>query len=292
MLDTLAALTNKPSAWIKALYAKSPDDAAYIPVGEATLQDVQDRLTTLESFGDAVQWTQFTSRYYYYGGVAPQAVGYVQSIPKERQVEYLRKGYRLDEKVGMAGLEKWGQDYLIGQRGVTLYLTDPNGVNLNKLVSIDPKPAQSITTTLDINLQLVAQKSLAGFRGAIVVLERNTGRVLAMASSPSFDPNAFEVTNYNWSYEAQALGDNNQPELNRATQGIYPLGSTFKTVTMSAALETGLFTPDSDVRLPVYLYQNRADPLRLDLRPSSSPQRHSDPAGRPDAFLQYLLLWR
>jgi cell division protein FtsI/penicillin-binding protein 2 len=244
MVDTLAALTGKPGPWIKALYAKA-QPGVYIPVGEATAEDVKSHLTALKSFGDAVQWTNFTSRYYYDGGVAPQAIGYVQSIPKESLTEYLRKGYRLDEKVGLAGLEKWGQDYLAGQRGATLYLTDSNGVNINKLAQIDPKPAQSITTTLDKNLQLVAQKAIAGFRGAIVVLERDTGKVLAMASNPGFDPNAFETTNANWSYEAQALGDPNQPELNRATQGVYPLGSTFKTVTMSAALESKLYTPQT-----------------------------------------------
>jgi penicillin-binding protein 2 len=244
MLDTLSALTGKPGPWIKALYAKA-QPGAYVPVGEATSQAVNEKLSLLKSYGDAVQWTNFTSRYYYDGGVAPQSIGYVQSIPKEQLTEYLRKGYRLDEKVGLAGLEKWGQDYLAGKRGATLYLTDANGVNLNKLAQIDAQPAQSITTTLDKNLQLVAQKAIAGFRGAVVVMERNTGRVLAIASNPSFDPNAFETSNANWSYEAQALSDANRPELNRATQGVYPLGSTFKTVTMAAALESGVYTDKS-----------------------------------------------
>ncbi len=245
LIDQVAALTGKPSAWIKALIDQTGADT-YIPVGEVPLQDVQDRLTTLQSFGDALQMTDFTSRFYYDGGIAPQSVGYVQSIPKDQLNEYLRQGFRGDEKVGMAGLEKWGQDYLSGQRGASLYLTDSNGVNLNKLAQIDAKPAQSIYTTLDKNLQITAQKAINGFRGAIVVLERDTGRVLAMASSPTFDPNAFETSNYNWSYEVNQYLDNpDKPGLNRATQGVYPLGSTFKTITMSAALESGVFTPQS-----------------------------------------------
>ena len=132
LIDQVAALTGKPSAWIKALIEETSADT-YIPVGEVPLQAVQDRLTTLQSFGDALQMTDFTSRFYYDGGIAPQSVGYVQSIPKDQLNEYLRQGFRGDEKVGMAGLEKWGQDYLSGQRGASLYLTDSNGVNLNKL---------------------------------------------------------------------------------------------------------------------------------------------------------------
>ena len=245
LLEQVSALTGKPSAWIKALIDQTGADW-YIPVGEVPLQAVQERLTVLQSFGDALSMSDFTSRFYYDGGISAQSVGFVQSIPKDELNDYLRKGYRGDEKVGMAGLEKWGQDYLSGQRGASLYLTDANGVNLNKLAQIDAKPAQSIYTTLDRNLQVTAQKAINGFRGAIVVLERETGRVLAMASSPTFDPNAFETTNYNWSYEVDKyLNDPEKPGLNRATQGIYPLGSIFKTITMSAALESGVFTPES-----------------------------------------------
>ena len=141
LIEQVAALTGKPSAWIKALIDKTGADW-YIPVGEVPLQDVQDRLSVLQSFGDALQMTDFTSRFYYDGGIAPQSVGFVQSIPKDELNDYLRMGYRGDEKVGMAGLEKWGQDYLSGQRGASLYLTDSNGVNLNKLAQIDAKPAQ------------------------------------------------------------------------------------------------------------------------------------------------------
>ncbi len=245
LLDQVAALTGKPAAWIKALIDQTGADW-YIPVGEVPLQAVQERLTVLQSFGDALKMTDFTSRFYYDGGIAPQSVGFVQSIPKDELNDYLRKGYRGDEKVGMAGLEKWGQDYLSGKRGASLYLTDANGVNLNKLAQIDPQPAQSIYTTLDKTLQITAQKSINGFRGAVVVLERDTGRVLAIASSPTFDPNAFETSNYNWSYEVDRyLNNPEKPGLNRATQGVYPLGSIFKTITMSAALESGVFTPES-----------------------------------------------
>src|SRR6185436_84932 len=88
-------------------------------------------------------------------------------------------------------------------------------------------------------------KALGGLTGAIVVIERDTGRVLAMASSPHYDPNLFEPTNPNNLLLTELLNDTEQPLVNRAAQSEYPLGSVFKIMTFSAALESGLYLPET-----------------------------------------------
>ncbi len=244
LLTYLSRLTGKPAAWIRALYEDQRGIPGYVPVGEALAQDVQERYDTLSGINGLI-WYPYTARYYYDEGIAPHVTGYVQPIPVEQAEDYQREGYRIDEKVGMSGLEKWGETYLSGQRGASLYVVDPKGGVITRLAQTDPQPSQAVYTTLDANFQIGVQRALTGFTGAVVVLERDTGRVLAMASSPDFDPNLFEVTNYNWQYSGSLFGSIERPFLNRATQGGYPLGSVFKIITMAAALESGLYNQDT-----------------------------------------------
>ncbi|MEP6896874.1 MAG: penicillin-binding transpeptidase domain-containing protein, partial [Chloroflexota bacterium] len=90
-----------------------------------------------------------------------------------------------------------------------------------------------------------AEQALKGFSGAAVVIERDTGRVLAMATSPGYDSNIFAADNPIGGSQYSDLLQQNQPFINRATQGQYPLGSVFKIITMAAGMESGLYTPDT-----------------------------------------------
>jgi penicillin-binding protein 2 len=217
----------------------------YLPLASISAEKVQRREAALNRF-DGLVLRPYTSRFYFDGGVAPHAVGYVSAIGENEVETFRRRGYRVDQMVGRTGLEAWGERTLAGVNGGTLYVVDPEGQPVEELAQTPPQSSQSITTTLDYNLQLQSQQAIQDFRGAIVVLERDTGRVLAMVSSPGFDPNLFAPGNFNGSELIQDLFDQQTtPLLNRATRGQYPLGSVFKIVTMAAALESGLYTADT-----------------------------------------------
>lgn len=243
LLTALSSLTGQSTESIQARYQSVPENW-YVPIGEVPKEEIQSQVEQLSAF-KGLRMTSFRSRFYYDGGVASQAVGYVLPIPQEKLEEYQRKGYQGDEKVGATGLEEWAEAELAGKHGVSLYIKDAGGQTITRLAQSESAPAQSVYTTLDKDLQVKLQRSLMGFRGSVVVMERDTGRILALVSSPSYDPNLFEPTNFNSQQPDVILNDEDRPLLNRATQGAYPLGSVFKVITMAAALESGLYTPES-----------------------------------------------
>jgi penicillin-binding protein 2 len=259
LLYQLSQLTGKPQQTIRASYENTGLDW-YIAVGEASADEVNARWNILTSLGGLVM-TKYSSRYYYNGGVAPQAVGYALGISPEQLEEYKRKGYLGDEKVGQAGLEKYAEESLAGKSAASLYVVDANGQILNRINQSDPRLPQNITTTIDKELQIASQQAIAGFRGAIVVMEVNTGRILAMVSSPGIDPNLFDPTNRNNEVLNDLLNDGQQRLLNRAAQSSYPLGSIFKIITMSAALESDLYTPNSTFYCDSYFKELAGEPI-------------------------------
>jgi peptidoglycan glycosyltransferase len=139
--------------------------------------------------------------------------------------------------LGSSGLERFRNAALNGQTGTNLQTI------LNQLQGKKPQ-GERVFTTLDPAAQRVAISALAGREGAVVALDPRDGAVEAMASSPSFDPNALRSQR---NYEALAADSKGRPLINRATQFGYAPGSTFKVVTATAAIDTGAFTPESTV---------------------------------------------
>jgi len=230
----------------------------YLPMCEGTREEAQ-RLLSI-SPGGLVISDEYNSRYYFKTGLAPQAVGYTQLISPTQLDEYRRLGYNGSEKVGQSGIELWAEDYLAGKHGGVLRVVGPEGQIISTLGQSSPEPADSVYLTINENMQFYAQQAIDYFRGAIVVMEVDTGRIIAMASAPDFDPNYFEANNPN------AGGSNLLTEgalLNRATQGQYPLGSAFKTITMAAALESGLYLKDTTYDCQ-YEFKELGDPILRD----------------------------
>jgi penicillin-binding protein 2 len=184
--------------------------------------------------------------------------------------EQVKKGYDPEEEVGQAGLEAALEPYLRGKAGVRAVEVNVRGERLRETILEEPTPGQDVVLTLDLDLQKAAEKALeealedinAGRRqmglppasrvkGAIVALDPTTGEVLAMASSPSFDPNLFAQRPV--PKEARALlEDRDLPLLNRVVQPYTP-GSTFKLATGYALLEEGYVNPATTYRCSPYI---------------------------------------
>ncbi len=243
MVSLLAEVFDRSEASIYAEY-KNTADYQYSVIGDITLATANKYYDRLSRY-DAISLSDFRSRFYHDGGIAPHVTGFVLTVPAEELEKYQRLGYTGEEKIGASGLEAWGEQYLAGKHGADLYVKDPQGQVLTKIASVPAQPAQAIYTTIDSAYQYRLQQSFGDNIGAMVVMERDTGKVIAMVSNPGFDPNVFIAPSYTAYSIAEITQDPRNPMYNRASQGVYPPGSVFKIITMAAALETGVFHPDS-----------------------------------------------
>jgi penicillin-binding protein 2 len=217
--------------------------AWYVPLGQISVETAQTHYETLSSL-PGVQLRRAWTRAYRSEVIAPHLIGVIGPIPAEELDDWLAKGYEADELVGRMGLERWGETALAGQRGGRLEIVSEQGHVIGVLAERRPTESSSLYTTFDRNFQYRVQEILGERLGAIVVLEAHTGRVLALATYPNFDPNrvafgAFGPTAAGFLSEEdwQALqNDPRRPLVNRATQGIYPAASIFKVVTMAAGM--------------------------------------------------------
>jgi penicillin-binding protein 2 len=188
-------------------------------------------------------------RTYNDGDTAAHVIGYVGSIPAERKQQYLDKGYMGDELVGLAGIEHWSEDELAGQRGGRLVTLSPDRQVLSEIASVTAKAGHSVYLTLDTLFQATVERLLGERLGAIVVMNPATGALYALASYPRFKPAVF-TSGFDADAWVDLYADENRPLVNRATQGLYPPGSIFKIVTISAALEALALSPDSTYFCP------------------------------------------
>ena len=170
-------------------------------------------------------------------------LGYLGEINTEQLQQFRRRGYRRGDEIGQAGLEKRWERHLAGRSGGEKVEVDATGRKVRVIDRIKATPGHNVVLTLDMDIQQVAYRALKDKEGAIVVLDVDTGAVLALVSTPAFDPNSFArgMTPGEWH---QLADDDETPLHNRALQGHFPPGSTFKIVTALAALQEGVISPD------------------------------------------------
>ncbi len=183
-----------------------------------------------------------SKRVYPTDGFAAHLFGYVGEA-NARELERFPK-YRLGDMVGKFGIEKRWENELRGHGGGQQIEVDANGQRLRVLDEQEAKTGDSLVLTIDTDLQHAAEDAFKGKEGAMVVLGVNTGEVLAMVSRPAFDPNLFSrgIRVEEWH---SLVEDPLRPLNNRAIQGQYPPGSTFKVIMAAAALEKGVIKPET-----------------------------------------------
>jgi penicillin-binding protein 2 len=187
---------------------------------------------------------------------AAHIMGYVGEVDSNilRRSNYY---YQLGDYVGRSGLEQFYEKQLMGQRGIEFWIKD----NKNRLVGhyadrgLDT-PAiagRNLHTSLDIELQQLAEKLLSNKVGSVVAIEPKTGGILAMASSPDYDPNSLTGPDKQINYGKLVL-DVTGPLLNRAIKGLYSPGSTYKPLGALIGLDEGVITPSSGIACLGYYY--------------------------------------
>jgi penicillin-binding protein 2 len=208
-------------------------------------------------------------RYYLHGKTAGQLLGYLGEINREELAE-LQPTYAMGDVIGRKGLEMLYEPILRGTDGkviVSRYASvfsrpqlltddigtpsvamDTRGRELEELMRRDPIPGQSLRLTIDLELQQEAERLLAvyGHVGSLTALNAETGEILAMASAPSYDPNAF-VTSGRSQERIELINDPKQPMEHRAYRYEYPPGSVFKIAVAIAALEENVINENTKV---------------------------------------------
>ncbi|HXF37178.1 MAG TPA: penicillin-binding protein 2 [Actinomycetota bacterium] len=201
-------------------------------------------------------------RRYPYGTLAAHVLGHIGPIDEEQLAEPRFAGYDRDDVVGRSGVEAVYERYLQGREGIVKVLVNAAGEPIRRLGERRPVEGADLVLSLDLGIQRLAEESLAtGMQrargvldtdtgrylragaGALVVEDPDTGRILALASSPSFNPRIFQGGLTTEEAERLEAPRAHQPLFDRATQGAYPPGSTFKPFVALAAMRHGIAAP-------------------------------------------------
>ncbi len=185
-------------------------------------------------------------REYLHGHSASHLLGYLGSLGPRQSNKPEYKGVPKGSFIGLFGIERVHDMTLRGLAGKKILEVDALGRIINVVRIQRPVKGQDIQLTIDIDLQIEAEKSLKGKAGSIVAMDPETGAILALASSPTFNPNLFVrgIETRDWK---RLIRDPRKPLLNRAIQSQYAPGSTFKIITAIAALEEGIVDRNTNV---------------------------------------------
>jgi penicillin-binding protein 2 len=190
-------------------------------------------------------------RSYPHHQIAAHIFGTVGEVTAEQLKQRRYAGVAEGDRIGQSGIESSYDRFLRGKNGARRVVVDASGDPRSSLGSVQPVAGHQLRLSLDLNVQRTGQQAISGDEGAFVAMDVHTGAILGLGSSPSFDPNLFSKGIRQRDY-TRLNNDPNHPLADRAIQGLYPTGSTFKLITATAALQGGLLTPDETLFDPGY----------------------------------------
>lgn len=207
-------------------------DDTFVPIKDISASD--EKVTELLNV-PGVMINDKEARVYPLGSEAAHLTGYVQNITADELEKNKGKGYSSSSVIGKVGLEKAYEDTLRGTDGVEIYIEDKDGEKKNVVASSKLKDGEDVTVTIDNNMQKLLYGQLESDKGFAVAMNPNTGEVLAMVSTPSYDPNDFilGISDSKWS---ELNNDDKKPLFNRF-QSTFAPGSSFKPITAAIGLE-------------------------------------------------------
>lgn len=258
-LQRLGLLLDEPDDLLALRIQNGRQRGPYTPIllkpdmGRDTLASIQ--VHNFKLPGVVVQVSP--RRHYLHGPLASHLLGYMGEISPEELRRPVFEEYKRGEFIGKFGVERAYEDVMRGRRGGRQVEVNAIGQVVRVLKTVDAIPGQDVVLTLDYDLQLRTEALLAGRAGAAVALDPGSGKILAMASSPSFDPNLFVsgMTRDQWS---DLITNPYRPLENKAIQGEYPPASVYKIIPTIAGLEEGIIDSQTTHFCPgFYRFGNR-----------------------------------
>jgi len=260
VVSRVAELANVP---IRDIVSKLQDKrflpSQSIPVAEFVPKEVDFYISEHPSRFPGVEVVPTAVRSYPFGRLAAHVLGWTGLIDAQQYADLQKQGYGPNDIVGKFGLESVYEPYLRGERGKQKLIVNADGETIQALGTIEPTPGDDLQLSLDARVQRLAEKALAdgmvharsyhdqngrpyqANAGTVVVLDANTGGVVAMASNPGFDPSWY-VHGLTPQQTKYLTKNTNAPSVNRATQLAYQPGSTFKSITGLTAMKEGFAT--------------------------------------------------
>jgi cell division protein FtsI/penicillin-binding protein 2 len=227
----------------QSLDASYVQDDSFVPIKEISKADTEIEEKLLEIPGIMVNEKQ--ERVYPLGEAAGQLTGYIQPVTAEELEDLREKGYDENSLIGKAGLERAFEDELRASVGKSIDIVDESGVRIETVALKPAKDGKDVQVTIDSSMQMKAYELFSADPGNVSAMNPKSGEVLALVSSPGYDPNEFVmgISGQRWE---ELNNDSNQPLTNRFNTSWVP-GSVFKSVTAAIGVDSGLIKPDENI---------------------------------------------